>query len=277
MRTRCPTHCQTTLCHSRCQSTAAIRLVASSKGSFKVDAGSVYRWLAQALLVRCYVCVVARTADVEKSARLADSNSSFGTSLLLQVLNKLVAHRSSRAKKADAFFSISTSPRSCLFSVSSCLMRWCSAVNGLPMPLWPDCSASNWTSQPLTALSPSFMSLHTWLMLKPCVLTICTTCSLKFEVCIKYSSGFRIAHGSCHFGFNNLSDCLFLLDHYKHFPAIGWQLLSIGSAHAVVIRGLRKLEGYCHALTESRSIAAASSLGSSKRRATGTPRTSASF
>lgn len=30
-----------------------------------------------------------------------------------------------------------------LFSNSNCLMRWCSAVSGLPMPLWPDCSASN--------------------------------------------------------------------------------------------------------------------------------------
>ena len=39
---------------------------------------------------------------------------------------------------------------------------------------------------------------------------------LQLEVCVKYSSGFRVAHGSCHFGFNNLSGCLFLLDHYKH-------------------------------------------------------------
>ena len=131
------------------------------------------------MLVRCYVYVVARTADVEKSALLADSNSPFGTSLLLQVLNKLVAHRSSRAKKADAFFNISTSPRSCRFSSSSCLMRWCSAVSGLPMPLWPDCSASNWLTQRLTALSPSVMSLHTWLMLRPWALTIWTTCRLK--------------------------------------------------------------------------------------------------
>ena len=38
---------------------------------------------------------------------------------------------------------------------------------------------------------------------------------LKFEVCIKHSSGFLIAHGFCHFGFNNLSGCLFLLDHHK--------------------------------------------------------------
>ena len=67
-----------------------------------------------------------------------------------------------------------------LFSCSSCLMRWCSAVRGLPMPLWPDCSASNWPSQRLTALSPSFMSLQTWAMLKPWVLTIWTTCNLKF-------------------------------------------------------------------------------------------------
>ena len=37
---------------------------------------------------------------------------------------------------------------------------------------------------------------------------------LQLEVCVKYSSGFRVAHGLCHFGFNNLSGCLFLLDHY---------------------------------------------------------------
>ena len=37
---------------------------------------------------------------------------------------------------------------------------------------------------------------------------------LQFEFCIKYFSGFRITHGSCHFSFNNLSDCLFLLDYH---------------------------------------------------------------
>jgi hypothetical protein len=37
---------------------------------------------------------------------------------------------------------------------------------------------------------------------------------LQLEVRVEYSSDFRIAHGLCHFGFNNLSGCLFLLDHY---------------------------------------------------------------
>ena len=39
--------------------------------------------------------------------------------------------------------------------------------------------------------------------------------NLRLDVCVKYSSGFRVAHGLCHFGFNNLSGCLFLLDHYR--------------------------------------------------------------
>ena len=38
---------------------------------------------------------------------------------------------------------------------------------------------------------------------------------LQFEVCVKYSSGFRVAHGLAYFGFNNLSGCLFLLDHHS--------------------------------------------------------------
>ena len=131
----------------------------------------------------------------------------------MQVFNRLVVHRSSRAKKVDAFFNISTSPRSCLFSSSSCLTRWCSAVSGLPMPLCPDCSASNWLTQRLTALSPSFMSLHTWLMLKPWALTIWTTCSLKSVSKILLDFGLLTVHAIS--VFNNLSGCLFLLDHHR--------------------------------------------------------------
>ena len=40
---------------------------------------------------------------------------------------------------------------------------------------------------------------------------------LQLEAGVKYSSGFLVAHGLCHFGFNNLSGCLFLLDHHKVF------------------------------------------------------------
>ena len=85
-----------------------------------MDAGSTQRWLGQSLLEHCDVCVVAR-ADFKDTAGLA--NSYFGANLLLQVFNKLVAHLNSRAKKADAFFSMSMSRLSCLFSSSSCLMR----------------------------------------------------------------------------------------------------------------------------------------------------------
>ena len=48
------------------------------------------------------------------------------------------------------------------------LRKFMLAPNGaLPIPLWPDCSASNWPSHLLTALSPGFISLQTWLMLRP--------------------------------------------------------------------------------------------------------------
>ena len=102
------------------------------------------------------------------------------------------------------FFDDSTSPR-------SCLMCWCSAVRGLPIPLWPDFSASNWLTQRLTALSPSVMSLHTWLMLKPWALTIWTTCSWKSVSNSLLDFGWLTVYAIS--VFNNLSGCLFLLDH----------------------------------------------------------------
>ena len=109
------THGKTTLGHCfSSQPAAAVSLVAGCKGGFNVDTECAYRWCSQAPLVRCQVGVVASATDGENSARLA--NSHFAVSLLLQVFNKLVAHRSSRAKKADAFFNISTSPLSCRFS-----------------------------------------------------------------------------------------------------------------------------------------------------------------
>ena len=86
-----------------------------------MDAGSTQRWLGQALFEHWDVCVVVRAAHFKDTAGLA--NSYFGANLLLQVLNKLVAQLSSQAKKAGAFFSMSMSPLSCLFSSSSCLMR----------------------------------------------------------------------------------------------------------------------------------------------------------
>ena len=98
-------------------------------------------WLCRACHSGCQ-----SVANFKNSAHLA--NRDLGASLHLQVSNELVAHLSSRAKKADAFFNISIAPRSCLFSNSNCLMRWGSAVSGLPMR---------------------------WL----CVFTICTTNSLK--------------------------------------------------------------------------------------------------
>jgi hypothetical protein len=41
---------------------------------------------------------------------------------------------------------------------------------------------------------------------------------LQFEARVKDSSGFGIVHVSCHFTFDNLSLCLFKLDHHKAKP-----------------------------------------------------------
>src|SRR6202044_3469455 len=75
------------------------------------------------------VSIVARKAYLQKTASVTDR---YG--LLLQASHHAVTHFSSRAKKADAFFSRLTSSRSCRFSTSSCRIRCCSAVNGLPTP-----------------------------------------------------------------------------------------------------------------------------------------------
>ena len=100
------TYGQTALGHSCLQPAAAVGFVAGSKGCLEVDAGCTHQSFNNALLVRCPVCVLARAADFQDLAGLADCY--FGRSRLLQVVNKLVAHRSSRAKKADAFFNMST-------------------------------------------------------------------------------------------------------------------------------------------------------------------------
>jgi len=42
---------------------------------------------------------------------------------------------------------------------------------------------------------------------------------LQLEAGVKDSSRFRVAHGLYHFDFNNLSDCLFLLDHYTTYTS----------------------------------------------------------
>ncbi len=172
-----PAHGLTTPSHGRLQSAAAVGFVTGGKGCLEVKAGGTNNGGGHTLPVYGCVCVVARAADFKDTAGLAHRD--FGASLLLQVFDELFVHLSSRAKKADTFFKMSTSPLSYLFSSTSCLIRRCSAVSGLPMPLWPDCSTSNWPSHCLTALWPSFMSLQTWVMLRPWALTIWTTCSLK--------------------------------------------------------------------------------------------------
>ena len=121
-----------------------------------------------------------------------------------------MAHLSSWAKKADAFFNISTSPRNWRFSLSRWRLRWCSAVKGLPMQLCTSCSASNCTSQRLTAVAPRLMSLQTCPMLKPRGLDHLN--NLQLEAGVEDSSGFGIAHvcyrfvlTTCRFIRNNLT------------------------------------------------------------------------
>ena len=114
-------HSQTTLGHGSAQSAATVGFVAGGKGGFEMHAGGTNNGRGHTLPEHGCVCVVARAADFKDAAGLAHSD--FGASLLLQVFNKFVAHLSFRAKKADTFFKVSTSPLSCLFSSSNCLMR----------------------------------------------------------------------------------------------------------------------------------------------------------
>jgi hypothetical protein len=119
-------HHDPTRSHCCAQTAATVRTPAGCKRGLQLHAGFAHRRQRQTTAAGR---VIARAADIQYAAYLIDC---YG--LLLQLPHKLEAHRSSRAKKADAFFKISTSPRSCLFSASSWRMRCCSEVNGLPMP-----------------------------------------------------------------------------------------------------------------------------------------------
>lgn len=120
------------------------------------------------------VCIVARAAHLQNAARVTDR---YG--LLLQMSYHAVNHFSSRAKKADAFFSSALSSRNCRFSASSCRMRCCSAVSGLPSPGPPARSASYWATQRRTAVSTRSIDRQTSPIDKPWSRTIRTTSSLK--------------------------------------------------------------------------------------------------
>jgi len=120
------------------------------------------------------VRIVARAAHLQNPAGITDR---YG--LLLQVSYHAITHFSSRAKKADAFFSKALSSRSCRFSASSCRMRCCSAVSGLPTPGPPAHSASYCAIQRRTAVSPSSIDRQTSLTDNPWSRTIRTTSSLK--------------------------------------------------------------------------------------------------
>jgi hypothetical protein len=52
---------------------------------------------------------------------------------------------------------------------------------------------------------------------------------LQLKAGVEHSSEFRITHGLCQFGFNNLSGCLFLLDHYRLKPGVSTAKRARGS------------------------------------------------
>ena len=93
--------------HSGAQPATAVSLLAGCKGGFEVDAGSTHHWLDKTLLAHGQMGVVACATDSKDAASLADCGG-----LLLQVFNEPV-HPSSRAKKAGAFFKMSTWPVKC--------------------------------------------------------------------------------------------------------------------------------------------------------------------
>lgn len=131
---------------------AAIAGTAGGKG--RPDMGL----LAQ--LRRARLCpqtrVIASSADTKHPACIADADR-----LHLQRTHRVIDHLSSRAKKAEAFIRIRLSSRSRRFFSSSCRMRCCSAVNGLPIPGPPASSASYCATQRRTAVSPKSMVRQT--------------------------------------------------------------------------------------------------------------------
>ena len=111
VRTRYPSHGHALLLQCCAQPAAAVGAPAGGKGGFQVNTVSAHHGCLTAAYARG---VIARRAYLENPAHLTHGNG-----LVLQLRHQLVAHLSSRAKKAEAFFNISTSPRSWRFSSSS--------------------------------------------------------------------------------------------------------------------------------------------------------------
>src|SRR5258708_36763395 len=149
---------------------AAVARAAGGKCGLDVSLFLQASWARPDMPVR----IVARTAHLQNPAGVTDR---YG--LLLQVPYHAVSHFSSRAKKADAFFSSALSSRNCRFSASSCRMRCCSAVSGLPSPGPPARSASYCATQRRTAVSTRSIDRLTSPTDKPWSRTIRTTSSLK--------------------------------------------------------------------------------------------------
>ena len=99
--------------HCRPETTACVSTTTGGECSFQMHAGLAY-WRRDLPAFACGV--VASAADLQHPAELLHRH---GVVLVLQPLDELEAHRSSRAKKAEAFFNVSTSPRSCSFSAWS--------------------------------------------------------------------------------------------------------------------------------------------------------------
>ena len=106
-------HCDASQGHCRSQTTACVSITTGGECSFLMHAGLAY-WRRDLPAFACRV--IARAADLQHPAKLRHWH---GVVLLLQLLDELEAHRNSRAKKAEVFFNVFTSPRSCLFSASS--------------------------------------------------------------------------------------------------------------------------------------------------------------
>ena len=98
-------------------------------------------------------------------------------------------------------------PRRGLSSASGWRIRRCSALNGLPMPVCPTCSASTCTSHRLTAVSPSFMPAN---LANSQILYSDHLHDLQLEAQVKNPS-FRFCHYDCPGG-SQLSACLKLVD-----------------------------------------------------------------
>ena len=119
---------QTLSLQRRTQPTAAVVATAGQEGGLQGRA----QCAGSRRLLPMAGGIQTRAADTQQPAQTGSAG------LLLPLIDQFLDHFSSRAKKADAFFSSDMSSRSRRFSRSNSRMRCCSGVSGLPIPTWPD-------------------------------------------------------------------------------------------------------------------------------------------